>query len=102
MEFLGIGPMELLLILVIALLIFGPDRLPEIGAGLGKAIREFREMSQGITDEINQEMKGASAPIRELQEDVKELVDLSPNVEPAAEPEESADSLPSEEQSPAT
>jgi len=102
MEFLGIGPMELLLILVIALLIFGPDRLPEIGSGLGKAIREFREMSQGITDEINQELKGASAPVRELQEEVKELVDPGLNEEPVEETEKDAVAPASEEQSPAT
>jgi sec-independent protein translocase protein TatA len=40
-----IGGPELILILVIALVIFGPSRLPEIGSGLGKAIREFRKAS---------------------------------------------------------
>lgn len=51
---LGIGPMELLLILIIALLVFGPGRLPEIGAALGKAIREFREMSQAVDRELRE------------------------------------------------
>ena len=40
-----IGPMELILILVIVLVIFGPGKLPMIGQSLGKAIREFRSSS---------------------------------------------------------
>lgn len=36
-------PMHLLVILVIALIVFGPGKLPELGAGLGKGIREFRK-----------------------------------------------------------
>ena len=37
MEILGIGPMELILILIVALMVFGPDKLPQIGAKLGRA-----------------------------------------------------------------
>lgn len=36
-------PMHLLIVLVIALIIFGPKRLPELGAGLGKSLREFKK-----------------------------------------------------------
>ena len=36
MDILGIGPLELILILIVALMVFGPDRLPEIGAKLGR------------------------------------------------------------------
>jgi sec-independent protein translocase protein TatA len=39
----GLGFQELLVILVIALIIFGPSRLPQIGSSLGKAIRDFRK-----------------------------------------------------------
>lgn len=38
----GLGPMELVLILVIVLIIFGAGRLPEIGSGIGKGIRNFK------------------------------------------------------------
>jgi sec-independent protein translocase protein TatA len=38
----GLGVPELLIIAVIALLIFGPKKLPDLGAGLGKAIRDFK------------------------------------------------------------
>jgi sec-independent protein translocase protein TatA len=43
----GLGVPELMVILVIALVIFGPSKLPQIGSGLGKAIRDFKK---GVTD----------------------------------------------------
>lgn len=48
----GIGGQELLLILVVVLLIFGANKLPEIGGGLGRAIRNFRRASSE-PDEID-------------------------------------------------
>lgn len=48
----GLGPTELLLILAICVLIFGARRLPEIGSGLGKAIKSFRAGMSG-QDEID-------------------------------------------------
>ena len=47
-----IGPMEVFIFLVIALVIFGPQKLPEMGKSLGKAIREFRSVGSEIQDEI--------------------------------------------------
>ena len=47
----GIGSTELLVILVIAVLVFGSNRLPEIGAGMGKAIRDFRKAASGGPEE---------------------------------------------------
>jgi sec-independent protein translocase protein TatA len=38
----NIGPMEILVVLIIALVVFGPKRLPELGKSVGKGIREFR------------------------------------------------------------
>ncbi|MCL6610286.1 MAG: twin-arginine translocase TatA/TatE family subunit [Peptococcaceae bacterium] len=51
----GVGPWELILILAIALIIFGPGKLPEIGKSLGKGIREFRKASENIKEEARQE-----------------------------------------------
>ncbi len=52
----GIQPLHLVIVIIIALLIFGPQRLPEIGRGLGKSINEFRkgakEMTDGFRDEV--------------------------------------------------
>jgi TatA/E family protein of Tat protein translocase len=47
----GIGTQELIIILVIALLIFGPKKLPELARSTGKAINEFRKASSGLLDE---------------------------------------------------
>lgn len=50
--FSNIGLPELILILVIALVIFGPGKLPEIGRSLGKAIREFRRSTQEMVEDF--------------------------------------------------
>jgi TatA/E family protein of Tat protein translocase len=47
------GPLELVIILVIALLILGPGRLPDVGASLGKSIREFRKASSDVQEAVN-------------------------------------------------
>jgi TatA/E family protein of Tat protein translocase len=46
------GPLELIIILVIALLILGPGKLPDVGAALGKSIREFRKASSDVQDAV--------------------------------------------------
>jgi sec-independent protein translocase protein TatA len=43
----GIGPTELIIVLVIVMIVFGVGRLPEIGGAMGKAIREFRSSVSG-------------------------------------------------------
>ena len=48
----NIGAPELIIILVIALLILGPGKLPEVGASIGKSIREFRKASSDINDSV--------------------------------------------------
>jgi sec-independent protein translocase protein TatA len=55
-----IGPMELILILVIALVIFGPRKLPEIGKAIGNAIREFKKHSSKVTEELDDAVQGAN------------------------------------------
>ena len=47
----NIGPMEILVVLVIALIVFGPKRLPELGNSLGKGIREFKGSISGDGDD---------------------------------------------------
>ncbi len=46
----GLGGMEWIIILVIVIIVFGVGKLPEVGAALGKSIREFRAASKGETD----------------------------------------------------
>ena len=61
----SIGPMELLVIFLVILLLFGAKRIPEIARGLGKGIREFKGATREIADEINsagREVDSASRP----------------------------------------
>jgi sec-independent protein translocase protein TatA len=46
----NVGPMELIIVLVIALLVLGPKRLPEAGRAVGKGMREFKDSLSGIND----------------------------------------------------
>lgn len=55
MNIFGIGLPEMALIMILALLIFGPKKLPEIGRSLGKAIRGFQEASKEFQDEFKKE-----------------------------------------------
>jgi len=54
---LGIGFPEMLLIMAIALLVFGPKKLPEIGKSLGRAIREFKRSSDELKERFEEEVR---------------------------------------------
>ena len=51
------GPMELILLLVIVLIIFGPGKLPDIGNAVGKGIREFRKASSDLEESVRGDSK---------------------------------------------
>lgn len=62
----NIGPFELLLILVLALLILGPGKLPEVGNALGRTIREFRKASTDVEDSLRVDAAPASVAARKV------------------------------------
>ena len=64
MGFGGLGIGETIFIVVVALLIFGPRRLPELGGALGKGIREFRRSVNEVKHEINSLPQPERAPDR--------------------------------------
>ncbi len=51
----GLGGSEMLVILIIVLLIFGPSQLPNLARGLGQAMREFRKAQREIKDEMERD-----------------------------------------------
>jgi len=58
------GPAELILLLVIVLILFGPGKLPDIGNALGKGIREFRKASNELEDSVRGESKRTTSDER--------------------------------------
>ena len=54
--FLNIGTPELILILFVALLLFGGNKLPELARGLGKCIRDFKDASEGVKRELHNQI----------------------------------------------
>ena len=58
----GMGPWEILVILLIALLLFGAQRIPEIAKGLGKGITEFKRAVRDVQGEIENSVDAATPP----------------------------------------
>ena len=85
----GIGAPELLVIAVLALIIFGPEKLPEIASQVGKAIRDFRRMSDELTGEFNRTMQLDAPPPAEALEPDPALI--SETIETGAMPNGSYD-----------
>ncbi|HVL38951.1 MAG TPA: twin-arginine translocase TatA/TatE family subunit [Fimbriimonadaceae bacterium] len=73
------GPLEILIVGVLALLVFGPERLPEIGRSLGKGLSQFKKMASDVKSEFDfglEEEKAAAKPTGEAQADP--VVDSDP------------------------
>ncbi len=71
----SIGFQELIIIFTIALLIFGPKKLPEVGRSIGKALREFRRTSDEIKEKIEEEIQVEE--FRDIKKDIEQTVDIT-------------------------
>ncbi|MGD1910360.1 MAG: TatA/E family twin arginine-targeting protein translocase [Rivularia sp. (in: cyanobacteria)] len=83
MNIFGIGLPEMAVIMVVALLVFGPKKLPEIGRSLGKGLRSFQDASQDFQNEFKKEAA-------QLEEAVKTTAELEPKLETVPEKKEEA------------
>jgi sec-independent protein translocase protein TatA len=63
----NIGPFELLLVLILALLILGPGKLPEVGSAIGKTLREFRNATSEVDEAVKAADLSKPAPVRSEQ-----------------------------------
>ncbi len=67
----NIGLPELMIIMVLALLVFGPKKLPEIGRTIGKAVREFKKSTDEIKDKFEEQIRVEE--FKSLKDDLKDL-----------------------------
>jgi sec-independent protein translocase protein TatA len=74
MNIFGVGLPEMIVILVIALLIFGPKKLPEIGRSLGKTIRSFQQASKEFENEFKQELETTKDESVKMKAQLEEAV----------------------------
>ena len=86
------GPLELVIILVIALLILGPGKLPDVGAALGKSIREFRKASSDVQDAVKVNVDTTPLPPNTVSSQAvpNETPTPAPTATPPAAPAEPA------------
>lgn len=70
----SLGMPELILILILALIVFGPRKLPEVGRSLGKTINEFRRASISSFSEMNEATKEINDEIQQATKTVQEKI----------------------------
>ncbi|MEK7281096.1 MAG: twin-arginine translocase TatA/TatE family subunit [Chloroflexota bacterium] len=86
MDFLGIGSLEMLLIVVIALLVLGPQRLQGVSRGLGRGLRELRKLGSEVSQALNEEetpsqgAKSGRGITQELGQGLQELKKIGSEV----------------------
>jgi TatA/E family protein of Tat protein translocase len=71
MNVFGMGPMEVLLIVILALIVFGPAKLPEIMGQVGKAIGDFRRATSELSEEFNRTIQTELGETRQIVEETR-------------------------------
>ncbi len=71
----NIGPWELALILLVALIVVGPGKLPEVAKSIGKGISEFKKVTSGYKKEFQDAMDGIEEPIKKLADEIPKVKD---------------------------
>jgi TatA/E family protein of Tat protein translocase len=89
----SVGPAEIIIVLILALLVFGPKRLPQMGRSLGKGVREFRKAADTakqefglgeVTDQIGEVKSTITEPFKDVKGtfgDLKEAIDVKSAIE---------------------
>ena len=77
---LNVGPLELLVVLAVALIVVGPERLPELARSIGRVLRQFRdvqnEVRSMVSSEVNDEMRDAANEFRQVTGGIKKATDV--------------------------
>ena len=84
----GIGMPEMLLILVVALIVIGPKKLPDLAKSLGRAMGEFRKATSELKEsiEIDEDFKDIKKPFEDIYYPPEATVDKAPKIEPVTDP----------------
>src|SRR5262245_15596465 len=91
-----LGFSEMLVIFIVALLVFGPKKLPELGKSLGKGIREFRKATDELKSSWEDQVRDIQAPLNDVKKDMHEMVqDLKSDFYKSIEAESPKPSSPS-------
>jgi Tat protein translocase TatB subunit len=70
-----IGMPEMIVIFIVALIVLGPKKLPEVARALGKGLAEFKKTLQDVKESVNEEFKEATSDIRDTVADVKKQIE---------------------------
>lgn len=77
---LNVGPLELVVVLAIALIVVGPERLPELARSVGRALRQFRDVQDEVRDMVSagmdDEMREAASELRRATSGVRRATDV--------------------------
>jgi sec-independent protein translocase protein TatB len=79
----GIGMPEMIMILVVALIVIGPKKLPDIAKGLGRAFNEFKKATTDFKESmgIDNELNDVKQAFDEMNKDIKETIDIKPSLQ---------------------
>jgi sec-independent protein translocase protein TatA len=85
-----LGNTEILVILIFALLLFGPQKLPELARSLGKAVAEYKRAAREIEEGVNRELAGLEKEINEAKDDINQLraIARDMNIDPTGKSKE--------------
>src|ERR1700755_3553002 len=94
-----LGFSEMLMIFIVALLVFGPKKLPELGKSLGKGIREFKKATDELKSMWEDQVKDISAPLNDVKRDIHAMgqdmkSDLYKHLDAAETPHEALPAAP--------
>ena len=77
---LNVGPLELLVVLAVALIVVGPERLPELARSVGRVLRQFRdvqdEVRNMVSSEVDDDMRQAATEFRKVTGELSEATDV--------------------------
>jgi len=89
-----LGWQELAVIFIVALLVFGPEKLPELARAMGKGMAELRRTLQGVKEQIDEELEEIKEPMKDELEELKKDLPTADEIKKIIEPDLREDKTP--------